>query len=297
MPPFSGAVQVAESSRARAVSFNGLQWEFQYFGGDPGVERVRGYGLDRGFFKVAKLDGQELHTFNFPAYVDHDTVSASIVELHEFLQTATIPFPFGDQFEYWLLDGTDGSPLALIYACCDESLKARYPSRAEWTALPHSKMRVENTDHEVASGEPPVNHRLQQAIATRAGYNPKAAWFDRSRDNGTDFPDLMIREDWQDEANHDLCQRYLMRKAPRLLMLQGLSADDRDRLELAAKQHVFEVEDYYALYPEIVDEKRMSAMRVEARLRRDMPKVAAKGKVQESAGPERLSKDMRIIEN
>ena len=40
------------------------------------------------------------------------------------------------------------------------------------------------------------------------------------------------------------------------------------RLERAARDHVFEVERFYPLYPEVVDSSIMTAARVEAQLRR-----------------------------
>jgi hypothetical protein len=42
----------------------------------------------------------------------------------------------------------------------------------------------------------------------------------------------------------------------------------RHRLERAARDHVFEVERFYPLYPEVVDSSILTAARVEARLRR-----------------------------
>jgi hypothetical protein len=301
LPPYSGFVQIAESPRARAQSFDGINWEIQYFSGNKQTKdlknRVQGYGLDRGYYNVASLKNRELKTFMFPSCVDPDQVSESIHELTEFLSTAHVPFPAGDIFEYWLLDGADDSPLALIYSCCDESLMDTYPAQTEWTALPHSKMKVENTEGEQARNEPPVNYRFQRLIANRAGINSRAAWFKRDQNESDGFPSLLVREDWQEQADHDLCQRYLMRKAPRLLMLQGLSTNDRDRLEVAAKQYVFEVEQYFPLYPEVNDQGRMSAIRVEARLRRDSPQASETNKKEISSTVTPLDKDMRIIEN
>lgn len=301
LPPFSGVVQIAESTRARAQSFDGVHWEFQYFSGneqtDASTFRTQGYGLDKGYFNVASLRKQELKTFTFPTCVDHDEVSDSISELYGFLSTTTAPFAPADIYEYWLLDGADELPLALLCTCCEESVMDAYPGRTEWTALPHSKMQIDNTEYEAACKEPPVNHRLQRLIASRAGMNPRAAWFKRDDHTGDAFPDLLIREDWQDEAHHELCQRYLMRKAPRLLMLHGLSTEDRERLEVAARQHVFEVEEFYAMYPHVNDEHRMSAIRVEARLRRAAPTVPDTGGKHKSTGPSPLDKGMRIIEN
>ena len=301
LPPYSALVQIAESERARAQSFDGINWEIHYLSGNEQINdqkfRVQGYGLDRGYYNVGSLKNGELKTFMFPACVDHNQVSESINELTEFLSTANVPFPAGDIYEYWLLDGTDDSPLALIYSCCDESLMNTYPDKTEWTALPHSKMSIDNTEYEQAQNEPPVNDRFQRLIASRAGINRRAAWFKRDQNDTDDFPGLLVRDDWQQQADHDLCQRYLMRKAPRLLMLQGLSGDERDRLEVAAKQQVFEVEQYFPMYPEVNDQCLMTAILVEARLRSAAPQAPGTSKKKKSSTITPLSKDMRIIEN
>ena len=300
LPPFSGIVQIAESERARAQSFDGINWEIQYFSGNEKLEnqqyRAQGYGLDKGYYNVARVKNGELTTFMFPPHVDADQVSASIHELAEFLSSASMPFAAGDIYEYWLLDGTDESPLALIYSCCDESLIDMYPSQTEWTALPHSKMSVESTTDEETRNEPPVNHRLQVLVANRAGSNPRAAWFKREQNDNNDFPGLLVREDWQEQVHHDLCQRYLMRKAPRLLMLQGISTSDRSRLEVAAKKHVFEVDHYFPMYPEVNDEDLMAVIRVEAQIRRTSPAPIDTSKKKKSSTVAPLDKDMRIIE-
>lgn len=300
LPPFSGLVQIAESERARAQSFDGLNWEIQYFSGNETLGdkhyRVQGYGLDRGYYNVASVKKGELKTFMFPTHVDAEQVSKSIHELADFLSSVSMPFPAGDVYEYWLLDGTDGSPLALIYSCCDESLIDSYPSQTEWTALPHSKMAVESTSDEVARNEAPVNYRFQRIVANRAGSNPRAAWFKRTENDNNDFPGLLVRDDWQEQKEHDLCQRYILRKAPRLLMLHGISENDRSRLEVAAKKHVFEVEHYFPMYPEVHDEDLMTAIRVEAQLRRASPQAVDTSKKEKPSTITPLDKDMRIIE-
>ena len=300
LPPYSGVVQIAESERARAQSFDGISWEIHYLAGNdqsnPQQKRVKGYALDRSFFRVANIKNQQITPYVFPSFLDPTDITKSIDELSEFLSTAQIPFPSADIYEYWLLDATDDLPLALILSCCDESLMSTYPTRNDWTALPHSKMKIENTPAEQARHETPVNDRFQRLVSRRAGIKPRGAWFKRNPDETEDFPCFLVREDWQNEAEHDLCQRYLTRKAPRLLMLQGLTENDRERMEIAAKKYVFEVDQYFPLYPEVNDERRMSAMRVEARLRRDAPeepKVDDKKKVSIDTP---FSKDMRILE-
>ncbi len=301
LPPYSGFVQIAESERARAQSFDGVNWEIQYLNVNDQARRQKkreqGYALDRSYFRVASLKNQQINPFVLPSCLDSAEIADCIDELSVFLSTAQLPFPTADMFEYWLLDGVDESPLALIFSCCEESQMSTYPAHTEWTALPHSKLKIDNTAHEQARNMAPVNHRFQCLVAKRAGVKPRAAWFKRSQNETDAFPCLLVREDWQEEVEHDLCQRYLLRKAPRLLMLHGLSQSDRERLEIAALGHAIEVDQYFPLYPEVVDERRMSAVRVEARLRRDAPHQST---VNDRASPSKntpMSKAMRIFES
>ena len=115
---------------------------------------------------------------------------------------------------------------------------------------------------------PPVNYRLQRLVEERAGLKPQAAWFERVAGPTDEFPPCLIREDWGTEDRQRLCDLYIRRLAPRLLMLQGLPRPVRRRLERAARDHVFDLERFYPLYPEIVDEGLVTAARVEARLPR-----------------------------
>ena len=50
-------------------------------------------------------------------------------------------------------------------------------------------------------------------------------------------------------------------------MLHGLEREERLRLEGYARRYALEVERFFHLYPAVADEKAMSAIRVEARLR------------------------------
>jgi hypothetical protein len=77
----------------------------------------------------------------------------------------------------------------------------------------------------------------------------------------------MVREDWENEAHHEICQRYLRRQSTRLLMLHGLEHDERKRLEEAAKPYAMEVYRFHTLYPEYADDALMHTILVEARLR------------------------------
>jgi hypothetical protein len=299
LPPFSGAVQIAQSDHARAQSFDGVSWEIHYL---PRNSQTRGqsrmplgYALDRGYYRVAHFENGRLTPYVLPAILDSARVGVCIEELSDFLSSAPVPFPAADLFEYWLLDGADASPLALIFTCCEEAQMSTYPAKTAWTALPNSKLKIALTTDEAARAESPVNHRFEDMVARRAGARPRTAWFKRTPGDADGFPALLVSEHWQADAEHDLCQRYLLRNAPLLLMLQGLPREDRERLEIAARKHAIEVDQYYPLYPEVNDEKRMAAIRVEARLRRGTPEgTGPKPKKATANAP--LSKDMRILE-
>ena len=53
-------------------------------------------------------------------------------------------------------------------------------------------------------------------------------------------------------------------------MLQNLDFSQRDKAEIMANGFAMEVERYFNLYPDIANQQRMSATRVEARLRRSL---------------------------
>lgn len=261
-PPYSGQVQIAESERARAFTMDGESWEIQF------LYAANSQNYQRRYRRAAYIDHKELvEIANRPPQQLAD-VDERIIELASFLASASLPFPAADRFEYWLLDHTDGLPLAFIFSCTQAEQMDSYPPRAEWTALPAAVLPIEATPEETARSDSPVNYRLESLIASRAGSKPVARWFERRADEAESFPRYLVREDWQDQADHELCQRYIKRQSTRLLMLHSLSQEDRLRLEIAAKGHVFEVERFFSLYPEVADEKLMNAMRVEARLRR-----------------------------
>jgi hypothetical protein len=134
--------------------------------------------------------------------------------------------------------------------------------------MPASELKVEPPEPPQDVYVPPVNYRLERMVAERAGARPKAGWFERRDAPGVNFPPCLIREDWQDTQQQVLCDLYIRRLAPRLLMLQGLPLPVRNRLEQAAREHVFEIERFHALYPEVVDHRLLTAARVEARMRR-----------------------------
>ena len=255
LPPYSGQVQIVESEHARALTMDMDTWEIQF------------RRHETNFIRVAWVSHSDLGELEERAARDGEEIDERILELTRFLETASLPFTAADKFEYWLLDAVDDSPLALIFSCTEGVQMGRFPSHPEWTALPSAVMPVELTSEEKERSDTPVNYRLEQLVAERAGKKPRARWFQRRPGEPDEFPPLMVREDWENETDHEICQRYLMRQSTRLLMLHGLQHPQRKRLEEAAKPYAMEVHRFHSLYPEVADDKLMSAILVEARLR------------------------------
>jgi hypothetical protein len=267
LQPYSAQVQIAESEQARALSMDGDLWEFQFIyadtrGGGAGAGRQRGR-----FTRAAHIRHRDLQRVVQNPVTEDGYVDQRILELATFLLEARLPFEAADRYEYWLLDPKDDSPLALIFSCVDASDMASFPKHTDWAALPAAVMPIETSEAERSRSYGPVNYRLERCVAERAGTKPRAQWFTRRHNESEEFPPFLIREDWESEEQRDLCQRYLHRQAPRLLMLHGVSLEERRRMELAATANALDVARFYPLYPEIADNAVMDKIRIEARLR------------------------------
>lgn len=269
--PYVGVVQVADLGWARALSLDGKNWAVRYarnenkqtlharFSHDPRVN----------LSLIVSTEGDEPMTRITRPSEYPEQVQVDGQRVFDAISDTQVPFPAADRYEYWLLDGDDQSPLALLHSCLNaEDMKKPVPP-SEWVPIPAAELPVPDTDSTEQSGyQPSVNYRLQKFIEERAGSKPQAVWFDRSMPATADFPPCLIREEWQDEECQRLCEMYLQRLAPRLLMIDGLPRAVRQRLEKAAREYVFDVENFYPLYPEVIDNSLLNAARVEARLRR-----------------------------
>jgi hypothetical protein len=271
LSPFTGQVQVVESDRARALTLGGDRWEIQFkvaFGaGELNRQVPPSKEMRHSYVRVAIVRQSGIERIPGHPLLDADAVERKVQDLAEYLGRVSLPLPPADLHEYWLLDGKDEQPLALIYSCVHAEEMPSFPHRTEWTATPASIMEVAKLPEEEQHYVPPVNYRLEQLVNERAGKHPRARWIKRREGLAEIFPVCLVREDWENAEDRRLCQRYIERQAPRLLMLHGLSRDDRRRLEGYARQNALEVQRFFQLYPEVADENLMSTIRVEARLR------------------------------
>ncbi|MCG8069856.1 MAG: hypothetical protein AB2767_17325 [Candidatus Thiodiazotropha taylori] len=268
MPPYSGFAQIVESETARALTLDVRSWEIHFlYDAEVNLNKAGQTGRRR-FIRVQTLEHEAMCTIAETGYLHGTAIDERIVQLAEFLVGAEYPFPSDDLYEYWILDPKDDSPLALVFSCNTPDNFSNFPTKTEWKALPAAVIPIEYTEAEKQNKNPPVNYRVEQMVTKTAGYFPKAKWFKRGSDEVDYFPPMMIREEWGDEQKNNLCQRYIQRLAPRLLMLPGLELECRRKLESSAGKHALEVERFHKLYPEIADEKRLNTILVEARIRR-----------------------------
>jgi len=269
LSPFTGQVQIVETGQVRALTLDGNNWELQYrvsFGRGPVADRQQAVKKHT-YVRAAIIRPSGIVHMPLPRYLETDAVEEQVRELAAYLEELSVPLPPADLHEYWLLDEADEQPLALIFSCLHAEEMPLFPHRPEWTATPAAIMEIARIPEEERHYVPPVNYRLEHLVNERAGRHPRARWIRRREGQAEIFPSCLVREDWESEADQRLCQRYIERQAPRLLMLHGLKHADRLRLEGYARQNPLEVERFSPLYPAVADNKLMSAICVEARLR------------------------------
>ena len=269
LSPFTGQVQIVETGQARALTLDGNNWELQYrvsFGRGPFADQQQAV-KKHNYVLAAIIRPSGIERMPLPRYLETDAVEEQVQELTVYLQEVSVPLPPADMHEYWLLDEADNQPLALIFSCLHAEEMPLFPQRPEWRATPAAIMEIARIPEEQRHYVPPVNYRLENLVNERAGRHPRARWIRRREGQTENFPSCLVREDWESKEDRSLCQRYIERQAPRLLMLHGLKHEDRLRLEGYARQNALEVEQFFPLYPEVADDKLMAAIRVEARLR------------------------------
>ena len=181
LSPFIGVLQVAEMSEARALSLDGRNWEVQYARVSEAQFRTHHSGVDPSlrFALVATIEKSALKTRGGHPFVASDTIRAAINQLCAALSAASLPFDAVDEHEYWLLDDADGAPLALLQSCVDLADRDLVPPHPSWVAMPAAQLAVPGTEGSGATYVPPVNYRLEQAVAHRAGSRPRATWQQR----------------------------------------------------------------------------------------------------------------------
>ncbi|MET0104293.1 MAG: hypothetical protein ABW072_04000 [Sedimenticola sp.] len=294
--PFQGVIQVLQILNGRAISLDGVHWELQVeskrpddlWGAESPGEPVLEYLQFGSWSESGGLRKVPAHPFLDLTGMMR-TAEALIGQLKS--ETLSTPFPLVDRFELWLLDKKQRLPLALIASSTvapDTSIQA--PGTWECADKVHGDFDSPNaddaspSDHGESDPHPHIS-ALERAVNAEAG-DGVSQWFERQPEgdgiglvhpgkeelNGRlmkrdQFPELLLREKWNDRYEQLLVADYLAWTSPVLLELQLLSRETRQRLEQAAQRHALEVDANWRLYPEIIEQGFLKAARVEARLR------------------------------
>ena len=275
--PYQGTVQVAQIPGFRAISDDGITWRVQAL-----QQRSR-----TSSYAIWCADGSG-------SLKESDQTRSIIQRLRDL---PPLPFPSSDKLELWLLDAETDHPLAIIDSATGEFAPAR-SERPLWRAALHGDVgfvsnSLAGADDSTDRAGAGVSHAAVVArwVQKLASSQPRAQWFRRDeagdgtgqggyglearqagrRLHRTDFPELLVREDWGSELEQALVRDYHDWHAPNLLTHDNLTNATRDRLERAAcrqPEKLYRVRD---LLPEVVNSDLLKVAMVEAVLRRAVP--------------------------
>jgi len=288
LQPFDGLIQVLDCQAGRALSLDGRTWQLQI-----GLELAsrpwssfEAPTLQQSFVPYGNWS-REQGIRRLPvspladAAIAREQVQRILAELIPAL--AHVPFPPGDAYELWLLDGSDLLPLALLASARAKPDRSRRPA-GRWKAFPlHRDPLLADP---VPDGQPPLASRVESLVNRRGGVSPAIQWFLRQPDGSGQgltgwhlhhdleqrrlpaaaFPPHLLREDWSDPEQSAWVRRYQELMAPRLLALAGQGRGARARLEVLAWQRPELVSRLYRQYPLVLDRDGLKLALVKARM-------------------------------
>lgn len=268
--PFRGLVLIVDAGDATAHTYDGITWHLR---SDDGFGWVRPTGI----------------------WVEDEGLRAGVASRHGELVEALeshppVPFPLADRNELWLLDLEQGRPLALL----DTARPSHFaPGRIqpEWQPFPlrYTGFRSPTlTERDLTHRDGGVPHRdvLARIVNNAARPYARAQWFHRRPDGSGEgltghrinpmlhgrvlepsaFPELLLRTAWNSRLEQSVINDYHAWVSPLLLLLPDLSDATRNRLEEAARMRARWLLKRHRLLPKVIDEARLNAMLVSARL-------------------------------
>lgn len=289
--PFRGILSVVETEDADAVSSDGVHWAL-YIHGETEDVRMSDGSLrdvvlpDIKFGDWSQQDGLKRAPVRNVADLNRlDAIGSHLLEAVKHACTH-LPFPLRDQDEFWLLDMQD-RPLALLHVAANDG-ERETPRNLVWRPGEIAKAQF-------ASAAPLLDRHpgrsagalVETLVNAACGARPRGQWFWRSSDGsgvGQDgvniesrlvgrtlaageFPPLLLGGAWATPDEQALLDDFLAWQSPWLLQLQHLSRDLRAHLEQLACRRADEVGKCHRLYPDVIDTDRITAARVEAKLR------------------------------
>lgn len=270
LSPYQGTVQVVELPGFRAMSADGVTWTVQ----------MPNEGSRYATHALWRPDGSG--TLIEDARTE---IPLAALRAHP-----PFPFPLADALELWLLDAKELLPLAILASILPRATPPSVP-RPVWQAAlkgDNSFVAESYAALGVMPGDDSHRERLERRVAETAGEPPRAQWFQRTDDGGgrglnglnlpaaleerrlapAQFPELLLREHWDNRGDAALARDYHDWLAPRLLTHANLARATRERLERAACRQAEVLYRLRHLLPEAVDPERMRVAMVEAVIRR-----------------------------
>jgi len=269
--PYLGVIQVIDVGDACAYSTNGHSWR---------IRQQTASGRFR--WGVPHRGG----TGDDPVRVANAAKLVEALEHHP-----PVPFPIRDRYELWLLRHETRQPLALLGTRyrAGEMDEVRDP---HWHAFPTtdtdfvSPTLKDRESARAARRHPAHRDQLESLVNMASRPLPAAQWFERQADGSgigmgglhlqddetgrvvaaTDFPELLVSENWPDDTMRGLVDDYHDWCAGSLLAHQNLSSGTRKRLEHAACQRPVGLLASYPLIPEIIDREAIEVALVRAKL-------------------------------
>ena len=274
--PFIGVLQIIETEGGRAISSNGVVWEIELR-----TERSDMWGsLNKNtketvYYRFGLWSAEEgLVNRPLAPHLDRDPLTKQcnllIACIEERLQY--MPFKLIDTRELWLFDKEKRQPLALL-ASLKPGDKSPSPEPKYWKSCLGANGVASQYRYPEANG-------LEELVEQAASLNICKYWVNREDDGGgimessgesmsaCEFPSYLIFENWSKSDQTSLVNNYIEWIAPSLLTLQHLSHGERDWLENYLNVQAISVEHHWHLYPEIIDEKKLTAARVQCRLQK-----------------------------
>ncbi len=268
--PYRGVVQHVDVGEASASSHDGLVWHLR---ADDGYGWVRPVGVwEEG---VGLKVGQ-------PKGID-DLLAA-------LESRPALPFPIFDIHELWLLDRESGLPLALLATDLgaargnDQTEEEWFPFVLSYTGFRSPTLAA----RDAVTLKAGTAHRdfLASLVNHAARPHPMTQWFKRGQDGighgetgrrlphewrnrqlpSGNFPELLVREDWNSRLERSVISDYHRWMAPLLLLWPRLNTETRRRLELQACENPRWLSRVQHLLPTRIEPERIQAALVAARM-------------------------------
>jgi hypothetical protein len=276
--PYLGVVQVIDSGITRALSRDGFQWEIQIqverrSGGWGSLNQSRSELQYCRYALWNPTRGQQ--RIPTDPSLDPDRLQEAADSMIKQLQTGLLeclPFPLQDNYELWLLDRSQ-LPLALLATAAERHLLTATRER-RWQAL---NPALATEDYSTNRAEP-----LERLIRHSCEHRQ---WFHRQADGSgiglellcpaklagrklpsSSFPELLVREHWDESQACQWVEDWSHHLAPWLLQLPQLSRRRRVLLERAASCNPPLVESLHRLYPRVIDQQLLTTTRVAAKI-------------------------------